>query len=70
MDHIYNCELLSGGKEKLLNFKRIYNGTMGEQVEVFRIFENNMQRRKKLKNNSSSPCDLSKDPLSPMAAMG
>ena len=61
---------LSEGKENRLNFDRIYNGTITEQVEVFRIFENNMKKRENLKNKTSIPCDLLLDPLSPVAAMG
>ena len=42
-EHIYNCEILSDKKDKKLNFERIYNGTIREQDEIFRTFEQNMK---------------------------
>ena len=49
MKHIYYCDILSEEKDKILNFEKIYNGTVMEQIEVYRIFENNMKKREKLK---------------------
>ena len=47
MEHIYNCKILNEGNKNILKFDRIYNGTLKEQIEVFRQFERNMNRREK-----------------------
>ena len=49
MKHIYYCDILSEEKDKRFNLKENYNGTVIEQIEVFRIFENNMKKRENLK---------------------
>ena len=48
MVHIFECEILSNGVQKNLKFNQIYNGNLSEQIEVFRIFENNLERRENL----------------------
>ena len=60
MEHIFECQILSNGVQKNLKFNQIYNGNLSEQIEVFRIFENNLERRENLE--IILPCDLS-DPL-------
>ena len=60
MEHIFECQILSNGVQKNLKFNQIYNGNLLEQIEVFRIFENNLERRENLEK--ILPCDLS-DPL-------
>ena len=57
-------------KIKELILKKNYNGAVKEQIEVFRIFKNNMKKREKSKNDICIPCGLVKDPLSPVTAMG
>ena len=49
---------------------RIYNGNLSEQIEVFRLFENNMKKRENMKNSNNIPCGLTVDPLSAMTVMG
>ena len=41
MGHIYNCKILSEGetKTKKLEYEKIFDGTMNQQVEVFRIIK-------------------------------
>ena len=64
MEHIFDCEILNNGAENNLKYDQIFSGTLSEQVENFRIFENNMKRREKLKCKNNNPCDPPCDPLS------
>ena len=70
MDHIYRCEMLRNGNNKMLEYEKIYTGTISEQIEIFRIFESNMKVRETLKDNIQIPCGLQGDPLSVMSVMG
>ena len=70
MEHIYYCKILSEEKEKTLKFGKIYNGNLTEQIEVFRLFENNMKMREIMKNSNNIPCGLTVDPLSAMTVIG
>ena len=63
-------KILSEEKEKTLKFDKIYNGNLSEQIEVFRLFENNMKMREIMKNSNNIPCGLPVDPLSAMTVMG
>ena len=50
MEHIYSCKLLN--KEKYqLSFNLIFTGNIGEQITIFKIFQNNMKERERLLNN-------------------
>ena len=62
MEHIYNCGKLNNGTKNKLKYEKLFCGTLSEQIEIFRIFENNLKRREKLKCNI--PCDPPCDPLS------
>ena len=57
--HIYNCELL-GTHEQKIPYENIHTGNIEQKIKVFKIFEQNLEEREKLK--SESPCDL-RDPL-------
>ena len=37
MEHVYNCG--NNGKETKLKYKEIYEGSLSEQIEIFRTFE-------------------------------
>ena len=50
MSHLYNCELLSEKKEKRLEYEKIFNGTINQQIEIFRIVQQNLNQRE-AKNN-------------------
>ena len=50
MEHIYSCRLLNK-EEQQLSFKLIFNGNIGEQITILRIFQNNMKERKRFLNN-------------------
>ena len=60
MEHLYYCEILGSDKTET-EYKKIYNGNIHEQIKVFRIFENKLETRNKLKD--SSPCDPACDLL-------
>jgi hypothetical protein len=49
--------MLNNGAENKLKYDQIFSGTLSEQVEIFRIFENKMERREKLKCEINIPCD-------------
>ena len=60
MKHVYNCELLNEGRQPNIEYERIFTGNISEQIEVFRIFEQNMERRETMKENKieqQPPCD-------------
>ena len=68
MEHIFDCEILNNGTKNILKYEQIYKGTLNEQIEIFRIFENNMERREEMKCEINIPCDPPCDPL--FAVMG
>ena len=45
MKHIYNCELLSEKKEQGVDYEKIFNGTINQQIDVFRIVQQNLDQR-------------------------
>jgi hypothetical protein len=58
MKHIYECDIYNEG-EVLPNYEEIYNGEINEQIKIFKKFEENIEKRKLLKNiKSDLPCDL------------
>ena len=56
MKHIYQCETINDGETDYLKYEKIFEGNINEQIEVFRKFERNMEKRKQLKENFI-PCD-------------
>ena len=69
MEHIYDCEILRNGTENKLEYRKIYEGSISEQIEIFRTFERNMKNRKIL-CEKQNPCGLIVDPLTEISAMG
>ena len=45
MVHIYNCEFWNETKNEKTPYSNIYNGNIEKQIEVYRIFEQNLERR-------------------------
>ena len=45
MVHIYNCEFWSERKNEKVPYNNIYNGNIQKQIEVYKIFEQNLERR-------------------------
>jgi hypothetical protein len=75
MLHIYSCTYFNK-EEMILPYEKIFNGIMSEQIEIFRRFKNNLERRNQMKSESETqtqseqtrisdnpPCDQSTDPL-------
>ena len=61
MQHIYYCEFLNQKKPQS-SYDLIFNGNIKSQIEIYRKFTTNMERRQELKTRKESPCDPS-DPL-------
>ena len=55
MEHIYNCTTMNN-KESNIPYNRIYNGNIGEQVEIFRRFQSNMKKieQRKIQNKETT----------------
>ena len=56
MEHIYNCEFYFKKEEKL-PYQKIFNGNIKQQIEVFKFFEENFEKRRNLKTEKLTPCD-------------
>ena len=56
MRHIYNCELINNKQKPRHDYDKLYTGNIAEQIEVFRKFEINLERRK-IVTNENFPCD-------------
>ena len=57
MVHIFNCETYKK-KETKLKYEHIFEGNLKQQIEVFKIFNENMKQRETLLNEFKPPCDL------------
>ena len=63
MKHVYICGTINEKTVESEMFENIYNGNMRKQIEVFRKFEENLDKYNKLKTEyqnkieSSPPCD-------------
>ena len=57
MKHIYNCELMNNRQKPRIEYEKIYTGNISEQIEVFRKFEINLERRE-IVTNENFPRDL------------
>ena len=51
MKHIHDCEILNYGEKSNLEYEKIFEGNISEQIQVFRTFERNLKRREHLKEN-------------------
>ena len=69
--HTYSCTQLNK-EEMILPYDKIFNGNMSEQIDIFRRFETNLERRNQIKSeleteqtriSDNPPCDQSIDPL-------
>ena len=45
MKHVYMCEKLNNGEKPKLEYMKLYNGQISEQIEVFRIFEKKLEKK-------------------------
>ena len=56
MENIYVCEIYNEEDTPILQYEKIFNGNLKQQVEVYRRFKNNMKKREK--QLTSNPCDF------------
>ena len=59
MKHIYECEILNENEKPNIQYEKIFNGNIKQQIEVYRKFKQNMEKREKLME-IEPPCDLSR----------
>ena len=57
MSHIYKCELYNEGKQQVLPYEKIFCGSLNEEIEVYRKFKQNLEKRDKMKH-INYPCDF------------
>jgi hypothetical protein len=60
MQHIYECNIINSGEQPELKYENIFKGDISEQIQVFRKFERNFEKRETLKENMKHnilPCD-------------
>ena len=63
MFHIYNCEVLTQEKQEKSSYNTIFKGNMNQQVEVYKLFKQNLENRDKIMSEiPKPPCD----PCDPM----
>ena len=63
MFHIYNCEVLTQEKQEKPSYNTIFKGNMNQQVEVYKLFKQNLENREKIISEiPKPPCDPC-DPL-------
>ena len=60
MEHIYLCEILNRDKIKM-TYNLIYNGTLKQQVEVYKRFEKSFENRQTIKANSKDENEIYKE---------
>ena len=48
MIHIYNCEIWSKNGKKKTPYNNIYNGNIEKQIEILKIFEQNLEKRNEI----------------------
>ena len=51
MKHIYQCKLMNNGEEPEIEYEKIFEGDIWEQIKVFEKFERNLEKRRTLKDN-------------------
>ena len=57
ISHKYYCETQNEGKNSIMKFEKIYEGNIKDQIEVFKHYEENLNRRESI--NLKPPCDPS-----------
>ena len=57
MQHIYECEQFNTqSMDNNLQYEKIYNGNISDQIKVFRKMEINLEKREDMKK-LETPCD-------------
>ena len=62
MKHIFQCETINNGEQPELEYEKIFEGNISEQIKVFRHFERNFEKRRNLKETKKE-CQLPSDPF-------
>ena len=62
MKHIYQCQVINNGEEPELEYEKIFEGNICEQIKVFRKFERNFEKSRTLKDNQKKN-QLPSDPF-------
>ena len=58
MTHIYECDILNKKEKMTVAHEMIYNGNLRQQLDVYKKFKQNMDKREQLKDETiSNPCD-------------
>ena len=58
MIHIYECDILNKEEKMTVPYEMIYNGNLRQQLDVYKKFKQNMDKREQLKVETiSNPCD-------------
>ena len=57
MQHIYNCEILNKEKQERIPYEKIFNGNLDQQIEIWKIFKQNMENRNIAISKINLPCD-------------
>ena len=58
MKHIYECEILNENEKPNIPYEKIFNGNIKQQIEVYRKFKQNMEKRKNNIMEIEPTCDL------------
>ena len=71
MEHIYNCKYLNV-EQNNIKFEQIYKGNLNQQIQIWKKFEENLEKSKKWITNENFPSDPSLicDPLNFMFSNG
>ena len=55
MVHLYNCEVYN--IEEKIPYEKIFNGSLNQQLQIFKQFEVNLKNREDIKIVNQNPCD-------------
>ena len=48
MKHIYECEILNENEKSNIPYEKIFNGNIKQQIEVYRQFKHNIEKRENI----------------------
>jgi hypothetical protein len=51
MEHIYLCKELNSERIEV-SYKQLFNGSINQQIRVYRRFQNNFDKRENMKNEN------------------
>ena len=55
MFHIYNCEVWTQEKQEKPSYNTIFIGNMKQQVEEYKLFKPNLEKREKIMGEMPKP---------------